>query len=806
MTIALTIREKITLIVKNIYWQVINRKVISIFILFLVLIAVIGIKIFQIATYRGSFTQAFTQNDFKNSKLPLYIAEEQGSYKFGTLQNINGNQIPEILSGPIDFVWQPQEYPLLKKTAVSADIQDQGDWDISVVCPKCDIPSRYVWTPFFRSKLIGSNIEKTFSNNLSIYSQIPLKNKTDSSDITEWMKQNIPEGSNVSILDNVYEPSGLVTQNVDYKEGATTTIKQTLRGPQTFYVYLKESLDLELQKQDLNWVDGPDEATISLYSLNNDELIYQKVLPDDEASVGRNKIIDEKLTSPIPKEGIYKITITGNSDWTIIQLKINTNKIVLADRVLLLTPAQLYTQIKSTSELKIFIWHTTAINTDTITDSHGKITTYPLTKNDLNFDKSIELKPDNYIINLAGDQYISGGFFSFQKDQFFNPYIFNINTTNKADYYISNVNQLSSDNKKTGTYIVDISRLKQLDNVQNIKFELRNKALNQRFEKESQLLETSYNKITQIDSTVVWTNLSDIKKTTESSNIASFLKSTVPVGSSAFVDIAARINAKDFLITDKPEGFKESSSYITTINSALRGNQDFYVFVEKELKINITKKDLNLYKGTDVATVSLTDLDGHVLCKKDIKDDGNTTNNLRHKETNATLNCSTPSTGVYLLSIKGVKAKHTNIDSDFVIKKIKLNINKIVLKDAFLNTDPVTVYTNNRVDTSISMVYWHKEKAQKVLMSGSNSTVLKFTSANIRKTITYDLKKGDTQIVLQKGDIAIAGSNFSFTKDTWFNPNIVDIVTNKDSTPNFKFIKDTYPGKSFISNIAVQVE
>ncbi|MDP2940113.1 MAG: hypothetical protein Q8O13_08560 [Candidatus Omnitrophota bacterium] len=238
----------------------------------------------------------------------------------------------------------------------------------------------------------------------------------------------IPKGSIVA-SDASLAP---LTNNQNY-EIKPLTINTSLRGGHTFYIYLKDNLDLKVKKQDINWYNGSDELTISLYDLNGN-LISNATIPDDgiinvsskiKAKIQEGKLEAGNLT------GIYKL-VFSDFDGLIREISINTDKIVTNKLFLadfdgyvkgIEKPSSIYTKSSRKSYLEFKTYHNTAFQNLTIGNDAFKI-------NKTNALLIYTAEKGEYVINSSKNDIIisSPNYLSFSKENYFEPFKFTLTT------------------------------------------------------------------------------------------------------------------------------------------------------------------------------------------------------------------------------------------------------------------------------------------------------------------------------------------------------------------------------------------
>jgi len=777
----------------------------------LILVFYLGINIYNAYNYKTVCSIDFNKENFKNTELPLYIDEEPDSPKFMSSGSIiNDVYYTEITGSPISFVWQPEEFPLNKTISVSAFLKGEGDWEISLVCPNCSKEEKYDWQPFYYGKLNDYVLAANFGN-LYIYSLYNNLEWQKAGTIEQWLEKNIPQGASIEILNNVYPKSKLVNPNIDFIEGGWTKIDKTLRGPHQFYVYLKDKLDLEVIKKDLNGYDGADDVNMILYDLE-DNIITQIKIEDDGIDISDQNIfapvVKKRVEHNIEKEGVYKLTFeeagAGKSDWTIKYLKINTNKIIFTGNTnLILDPGTLYTELSENKELKIYAWHGNAVQTIKF---KGENTTQELeiTENELEKWQFVELNPGGYKINFAGDQHIGGANFAINKESYFEPFVYDLSKSKNSSIVLADYLFEKGDEwiKTSKNYTKE--NFEKIDNLKEIKFLIRNKKLEKKFREEQKLYDNGFHFLAKFNKYKLLGKKGLNVYVSEADNIIDWLKDLIPEGSALGVNKTLEISQSDFINNEEPEGFTQFDNPSNELNFALRGSHEFYVYVNNHFKAEIIKEDLNTYEGKDEVKISLINSQGELLCDKIMEDDGNEFNDKNIPSlVKTSFNCPNLKKGVYILKLEGMPAEINNINNDFIIRQLKVNTNKIIIKDRILNIEPIELYVNNKCDNEIDLFYWHKGKNQIIEITGKNGKNIELTESDYKKNKKRILTDGEKKLSLPKGDVVISDNNFAFKKENWFYPTIISVKNHFNA--DFVLLEDIYEKPLFIKNINIDV-
>ncbi len=742
--------------------------------------------------YEIDFSKGFTNTS------GFYILDSPQDSKFDSSLPAS---YPEVKNSPITAVWNPLFYPMNRDLEVSADFEDDSSWDISIQCPNCDPQSQYDWKPFYRGELKGYQLLKDFDE-VNIYAPKSFVSIEDSGDQTQWFKSNLKETSTVKILDNSITSSVFESEKVDYLSGSSTTIANTFRGPVNFYLYLKDKFELSLIKKDLNWYEGGDEVEVSLLGLDNTIILKETINDDGQAGIVEGSTAIEKtFSAEIQKAGVYKLTFDGNTDWTITNLKFNTNKVVISDKVLIIDPSILYLNPRTQREITFNAWLRTAIQTVKI--KGASIADVNIDASSLGYDITHELNPGEYTIESNGNFFMDAGIFSFSKESYFEPFIVDLNLKSKKepDFVISDTNIISNIAKVT----FKSSDLSKLSNLREIKFVLKNRLVEKKYNSEKSLATEGYTKLNSFENYQIWqqenkgsADLKDVK------TLNDYILKSLPPYSTLYVDSRIKINSTDFQ-SDIPEGFK---SEVTLFNLNLRGSHEFFIYSTPSLNIEISKEDLNNYDGSDQVNFQIKDLNGNIICSKEIKDDQNNSANQQHGFVIDSIDCPLGKSGVYTLSLQEAIPQGQEDKSDFVFNYIKLNTNKLIIKDKIFPTKNQSVYTRNPEKKNINILYWLAESKQTIAIKDAQGTEtqIQLGSTDLGKDKLVSLVPGEKIITIPTGNLIISGVNFALSKENWFDVYKINIAGEKDLNPAYKLILDEKPSKSFIKTLTLEIK
>ena len=234
------------------------------------------------------------------------------------------------------------------------------------------------------------------------------------------------------------DPSKEYTNKIEGYTPQEIVINNSLRGSHEILIYVKDELEFQVSKYDLNWYENQDNLDIELYK--GDTLIKKVTIPDNQEN-GRLFVDDLE-------EGVYSIRLINQGDMVIKSITTNQNKLILKNEIGIANNVrytsekskitELYTEFTTRQKIKLKITHNESIQTILFIDKQNK--TKELTLNELNKWFEIDLdRGEHHIIIPKGDVLlVLNGYISFEKENYFEPYIFQkVKTKQDAEYIIS---------------------------------------------------------------------------------------------------------------------------------------------------------------------------------------------------------------------------------------------------------------------------------------------------------------------------------------------------------------------------------
>jgi hypothetical protein len=365
-----------------------------------------------------------------------YIRDLTAQGRISQRMSIEDDTFRIMTGSPVYFYITPTN-TLSNHTNITVELKFRGDSDLDI-----GVYRDYAWNPLYVRNLDNYTPVRQFGD-IVIYAKEDSGNYTDHDTINEWISGNIPGNSSIGLYDYEVDPSILINRNLTY-ENAFTDIDQTFRGTHSFLVYLNDSLNLTLGKQDLNWYNGSDEFSVELYDADG-SLIYNDTFPDDGIIDNSSKTMPPEFKTFFSggiREGIYElrlVNIIGENkaaDSTITSLQINTDKIITKGDILPLNSGKLFFDLKQNTILKFYAWHGNAVQNITIQGGTNKDVL--INKSLLGTRITVELPEGSYNMSIKGNLYLSGANFAFTEGSLFQPYNYVINNENNQWVIISN--------------------------------------------------------------------------------------------------------------------------------------------------------------------------------------------------------------------------------------------------------------------------------------------------------------------------------------------------------------------------------
>lgn len=233
-------------------------------------------------------------------------------------------------------------------------------------------------------------------------------------------------------------------------------------------------------------------------------------------------------------------------------------------------------------------------------------------------------------------------------------------------------------------------------------------------------------------------------------------------------------------------------------NAILRGAHNIYVYVSNSnLRLDISKADLNQYKGSDSVDIICTQED-KIIFDETIKDDGINDDLGKKGETQKKSIDIATENGIYKISID------SGIDS--ALTNIKINQQLVVFDDLFLIDNPAVyaVADNYRANTiytdadKIGITLGHDSQKQKVKINDSYFEInQKNQTVNLNQNPINQNSRDKKLNMIQTdiNDIRIySDSVFSFSQESFFKPwlNLATEISSSTDLDSLDYIIGKY--------------
>ena len=181
--------------------------------------------------------------------------------------------------------------------------------------------------------------------------------ENSSTDIINYIMNNY-YGARVfsfTFLDKAYS----IPQDYSKKE---SRIESKFRGDVSFVIYNQDDLKLKFFKQDINSYPGKDEYLVTIRALDGG-IVYEEILRDDgNVNVSQTLNNSQGFEINLPDvDGVnYIIFKNINADFldsTISNISINTNKVVIQQNFLVISPISLYMKNHFDRNISFYYWH-----------------------------------------------------------------------------------------------------------------------------------------------------------------------------------------------------------------------------------------------------------------------------------------------------------------------------------------------------------------------------------------------------------------------------------------------------------------
>jgi len=283
----------------------------------------------------------------------------------------------------------------------------------------------FTYQPMFNPILNNLNWQKVEKNDITLFEKKPVYSSVDS------FIKNPPQYSSSEPKIALYNT--ILEHKINPPAQSQTIIDSSLRGKQTIYTYVQNGkLNLEVEKQDLNWQFGQDDLEILVFK--GDTMVGEKKIEDDGIAD------DSKETAKPQKDsldinvanGIYKIVLKCDNDLIIKKITLN-QPLVVFKNTLLADNADIYpitfyktnTVYTDSTNISLSIPHEASYQKVKIDEKEIELKQQTtsidlnakLASEDENKAKLHEITTDKNDLGISGD-----GVFAFNPNSYFNPF------------------------------------------------------------------------------------------------------------------------------------------------------------------------------------------------------------------------------------------------------------------------------------------------------------------------------------------------------------------------------------------------
>ncbi|HZJ41932.1 MAG TPA: hypothetical protein VFD51_02870 [Patescibacteria group bacterium] len=235
-----------------------------------------------------------------------------------------------------------------------------------------------------------------------------------------------------------------------------------------------------------------------------------------------------------------------------------------------------------------------------------------------------------------------------------------------------------------------------------------------------------------------------------------------------------------------------------TIDVPLRGAHSLYVYVSKpSLDFNVEFVDLNLDKDPDPISMILYQ-GKEIISRSDLPDLNNLPSSEKEEIKKLSLSANKLAEGVYKLEIK--------MGDDVVIKKIESSTNRLVFSRKIW---PVSYNKNIEVYTDANYLFLKALGPASLQNFSFGGQDFSLNEPYLKEEYNLVNNGEINKIVLEKDDVILENSGvFSFSKDTFFNPQLKRVDNYFEPTADIKYIVADYksPEQSKDARLVQSVE
>lgn len=737
---------------------------------FVSLLAFIGINIEPTRISARNLYNSGSLDDFNNSNNGIYFAENFISQKV-----LSKDNNPYFIGSPIDLRIKPEELSHETDLNISIDVDSDVDWKYYLSCRSCktSMESR----PLYYRGLSNTSLAFQFDD-INIYSRKDSETQKASASLKEWFKE-LEKNQTVNVLGNDIDLNEYINFPSDL-EFLPATYKFNLRGSQKYLTLLQDTLDLKVLKTNLKRTPAKDEVKVRLYDVNSN-LIYESMIPD---SVETNQ--EYTVTLKLPQRSLYYLEFVGSdNDFIINEITVNSNKLTTVGNVLFSADTEVYTESNYDKVIQAQIWYKTA-------QRSMKFDKDVLISGDrLSVWQDIPIKSGSYYLNIKKDIYLNKLSFSTTPSSFFNPFIFNLDEVDTADYVIGKYKFEKNQQKVRVSISLPYSVWGDFKEETGLRIILNSPQLAQRQNRAERLYNINKYQLKSIDknleiySTLNYVDKEQVDFVDPGKTIDNITQDQSQISLYSAYDIQDlyEINVQNL-------GYLENST--TKITPFLRGNHQFQGIFKSEIKLSFWNKT---FPGSQIKDneliVSIRDMEGVKICSSNFKFD---------EKSKQSFFCKVPdSIQIYNITFE---INDNTKNFGYSLEELEINTNKFVAVSSLLSLGPTTLYVDDKANKAYQLQYWWESKHQDVELKYADSvSYYKLNQTNINVFNKIEAK-GIQSIYLPKGFVVVRGDRLAFTTNGSFNYQKFETVHNTDE--NYLVVSNPFKITTNFSNLQVE--
>ncbi|MBU0712509.1 hypothetical protein KJ762_07595 [bacterium] len=333
---------------------------------------------------------------------------------------------------------------------VTASLKSDSDLSLGINCTLCD-PERMENPALFNSEFYYryfSKLTKVASfDDVNVYVDKELLKTIEFDDarsLPKWINNNLVSTDlTVNTVDYELARADLLSSQIIDSVLQKTNLD--VRGNVNFIGYFNSRIELSVTKQDLNWYSNEDRVAVRVYSFKDHELIAEAIIEDDGLPLNESGSPHvEKIIADDIEEGAYIIEVSEltsedeglKKDFSITEIEVNTNKLVLSGDLTFSGGEQLYYESPTALQIDVLAWTEPQLQSLWI---DGDLRVAELNMADLNLWKDIKLPQGTHQLYTEAYLRINSHDipFALSPDAYFNPYKITLNATTDPDIVVT---------------------------------------------------------------------------------------------------------------------------------------------------------------------------------------------------------------------------------------------------------------------------------------------------------------------------------------------------------------------------------